>query len=269
MYSIGEFSRISGLSIKALRLYHERELLVPHKVDEASGYRYYDGANIERARIIQHLKGMEFSLTDIVEILEGASDDADAIKFLKDKRAEIVSKISNQKKIVADLDMIISKEEEAIMALNDAGFEIEERMLDTLLVAGIRFKGKYSDCGEMFGKLGKAVGRYINGKPINLYYDSEFKEDGADIETCFPVRKGANSDGITVHELPGGPSVTLMHKGPYETLNRSYERIMAYIKEKGYEVTLPSREVYIKGPGMIFKGKPENYLTEIQMLIER
>jgi effector-binding domain-containing protein len=62
--------------------------------------------------------------------------------------------------------------------------------------------------------------------------------------------------------------VSLIHKGPYETLGRSYEKITAYIKEKGYRPKLPSREVYLKGPGMIFKGKSENYLTEIQILIE-
>jgi len=42
MFSIGEFSRITGLSIKALRLYHEKGILVPGRVDDATGYRYYN-----------------------------------------------------------------------------------------------------------------------------------------------------------------------------------------------------------------------------------
>ena len=45
--SIGEFARRSRLSIKALRLYDKRRLLVPARVDEASGYRYYDAAELE------------------------------------------------------------------------------------------------------------------------------------------------------------------------------------------------------------------------------
>lgn len=61
--------------------------------------------------------------------------------------------------------------------------------------------------------------------------------------------------------------MTLLHKGPYEELGRAYERLLKYAKEKGYEFASPCREVYLKGPGMIFKGNPQNYLTEIQMLL--
>lgn len=63
---------------------------------------------------------------------------------------------------------------------------------------------------------------------------------------------------------------SLIHKGPYETLNQSYEKIMETTsKKKGYQAKLPTREVYIKGPGMIFEGKLENYLTEIQILVKK
>jgi effector-binding domain-containing protein len=60
----------------------------------------------------------------------------------------------------------------------------------------------------------------------------------------------------------------LIHKGPYDNLTRSYEKISTYVKEHGYKVKLPTREIYVKGPGMILKGNPDNYLTEIQMMIE-
>jgi effector-binding domain-containing protein len=59
-----------------------------------------------------------------------------------------------------------------------------------------------------------------------------------------------------------------MHQGPYETLGRSYEKILAYAHEKGYRIALPTREVYVKGPGMIFRGNPAKYLTEIQLPVE-
>ena len=61
-----------------------------------------------------------------------------------------------------------------------------------------------------------------------------------------PVRKGSSSNQIDARELPGGICVSLIHKGPYEGLRESYK----------------------KGPGMILKGNPKNYLTEIQVLIE-
>lgn len=68
--------------------------------------------------------------------------------------------------------------------------------------------------------------------------------------------------------MPGGKCVSLIHKGPWDKLGDSYERIMSYIKEKGYETVIPSREIYLKGPGIILKGNPKNYLTEIQILIK-
>jgi effector-binding domain-containing protein len=42
---------------------------------------------------------------------------------------------------------------------------------------------------------------------------------------------------------------------------------MEYIQNKKYETVLPVRELYLKGPGMIFRGNPKNYLTEIQIFI--
>ena len=52
-FSIGEFSKITSLSIKPLRLYHEKEMLVPAEIDEFTGYRYYNEADFEKARLIK------------------------------------------------------------------------------------------------------------------------------------------------------------------------------------------------------------------------
>ena len=152
------------------------------------------------------------------------------------------------------------------MKYENGSFDVEEKELDSQLIAPVRYKGRYSDCGDAFKRIGKAMGRHICGKPLNLYYDGEYREDDADIETCMPVRKGQEKDGISIRELPGGTCIALIHKGAYEGLNRSYEKIFAYARDKGLNIHLPTREVYLKGPGMIFRGNPDNYLTEIQML---
>jgi effector-binding domain-containing protein len=47
-------------------------------------------------------------------------------------------------------------------------------------------------------------------------------------------------------------------------MGRSYEKIALYLKKINHRVSAPPREIYIKGPGFIFKGNPKNYLTEIQ-----
>ena len=57
--SIGEFARRSRLSVKALRLYDELGVLVPARVDEASGYRYYDVAQLEAARLVAMLRQLD------------------------------------------------------------------------------------------------------------------------------------------------------------------------------------------------------------------
>jgi len=101
-----------------------------------------------------------------------------------------------------------------------------------------------------------------------LYYDGEYREDDADLEACIPVRKAVNAEGISVRELPGGRCVSLLHEGPYEELGRSYAKILEYVRKKGYKTVLPTREVYLKGPGMFLRGNPQKYLTEIQILIE-
>jgi effector-binding domain-containing protein len=70
-----------------------------------------------------------------------------------------------------------------------------------------------------------------------------------------------------VRELPAARCVTLIHRGPYDQLRSSYARLMKYVKDRGFEVQLPTREVYVKGPGMIFRGNPKKYVTEIQLPI--
>ena len=57
-----------------------------------------------------------------------------------------------------------------------------------------------------------------------------------------------------------------MH-GPYDELGRSYAKILEYVEARGYKIIQPTREVYLKGPGIILKGNPKNYLTEIQLPI--
>jgi DNA-binding transcriptional MerR regulator len=74
--SIGEFARRTRLSLKALRLYDERGVLVPSRVDQTSGYRYYDTAQLEQARLVVMLRQLQMPLTAIKELL--ARDPADA-----------------------------------------------------------------------------------------------------------------------------------------------------------------------------------------------
>lgn len=266
-FSIGEFSRITSLSIKSLRLYHEKEILIPSNVDEFTSYRYYSEMNIEVARVIKILKEYDFSLAEIKDIIDECSEESEMVEQLIKKKNEIQKKIDRYQNVARSIELIIQKETESKMK-NENDFEIEEKEVETMLIAGYKMKGKYSDVGKGFGILGKNLGKEINGKALTLYFDGEYKEEDASFEACFPVRKGKSAEGISVRELPGGKCVSVIHKGSYENFSASYKRIYNYIHEKGYKTEIPTREIYIKGPGMIFKGNPNNYLTEIQVFIK-
>ncbi|RIK83858.1 MAG: MerR family transcriptional regulator [Planctomycetota bacterium] len=270
MFTIGEFSKITGLPVKTLRFYHEKGLIVPAAVDPATGYRYYDLRSAETARVIAALRRLEFTLDDIAAILADCTADEDLLAYLTRQREVLAQRVQRYAAALADVDKLIQREQSAQEEQKMAAetLQVEEKDLEPSLVAGVRMKGRYSDCGQGFSQLGKRVGRYIAGKPLCLYYDGEYREEDADFEPCMPIRRHVTAEGVNVRQLPGGHCVSLLHRGPYEELGRSYARVLQYAKQRGYEVTLPTREVYIKGPGMIFRGNPKKYLTEIQLLVE-
>src|SRR5439155_26707675 len=83
VFTIGEFSRVTGLTVKTLRFYHEEGLLAPTSVDDQTGYRYYDGSLVELARRIAFLKSLDFSLADIKTLLDQAGGGGDLTAALE------------------------------------------------------------------------------------------------------------------------------------------------------------------------------------------
>src|SRR4051812_30433401 len=69
---------------------------------------------------------------------------------------------------------------------------VQEKDVPAVLIAGVRMRGPYSDCGKGFAQIGRKIGRYISGKPMLLHYDDEYREDDADFEACMPVRAAKN-----------------------------------------------------------------------------
>jgi DNA-binding transcriptional MerR regulator len=268
MYTIGDFSKITGLTIKTLRFYHEQGLLIPSAVDDKTGYRYYDRSKVETARVITHLKSLDLTVDEIGTILRDAKDDADLREVMERQKALLETKIKRYRTIVRSLNQFLAAEEETRKLMTQSTFQVEEKTVEPLLIAGVRMKGRYSDCCIGFSRIGKSLGRYICGKPMVLQYDAEFRQDDADFEACMPVRADKQVDGIRVRTIAGGRCVSYLHKGPYDQMGRSYAKILDHIRAKGFEVQMPTREIYLKGPGMIFAGNPRNYLTEIQIMID-
>jgi DNA-binding transcriptional MerR regulator len=255
-YSIGEFSRIARLSVKALRFYHEQGLLPPSRVDGETGYRYYGDASLPRAETIRWLRGLDFSIHEIKDVM--ASDGGGNLASILERKAEHYRRAKRQ------IDHLLAREKE--IALLTPKRAIEEKTLADMQIAGLRFRGRYDEVGVKLGILGRLAVRVIQGGPFTLYHDADFKEEDADIEVAFPIRAPLHADGVSCRILPGGRAVALQHRGPLLEIGRAYRRIFDHLREKDLHPSLPSREVYLKGPGMLFPGNPKNYVTEVQVV---
>jgi DNA-binding transcriptional MerR regulator len=265
-FSIGEFSQISGLSVKTLRFYDEKGLLKPANVDAGTGYRFYNAASVERARMVARLRELQFSLDDIQRVLAQCEDDSQLVSHFQTQLRAIRERLRVDQKTAKALEAAIASEAGAAAMVQARRFQVEEKTVEPLLVAGVRMTGRYDECGRGFGTLGRTLGRHIAGKPLCLYFDGEYRDEDANFEPCFPLRREvAAPDGVSMRTLPAERCLTLIHQGPYPQLGRSYKIILSELKRRGFVAALPSREIYIKGPGMIFKGNPKNYLTEIQI----
>jgi len=267
MFTIGEFSKITGLTVKTLRFYHEQQVLVPALVDRETGYRYYDETQIQTARTIAQLRRMEFPLTEIREILQHGQDELRLFDAIERHKEVLQRKVKNFRAALRSLERFMSDERQATNMAQNA-HEVAEKLLEPTLVAGVRMKGRYSDCGKGFAMIARTLGRHVCGPPFLLHYDTEYHDDDANFEACMPIRRPTGAGDLTLREIPGGRCVALVFAGPYDQLGHSYAKLLTYIKMQKYNIAIPTREVYLKGPGMIFKGNPTNYLTEIQFLID-
>src|SRR5205807_5996223 len=73
---IGDFSRMTHLSVKALRFYHDQGLLEPTRIDPASGYRYYDPGQVPVAQVIRRLRDLDMPLDQVRAVLQAPDVEA-------------------------------------------------------------------------------------------------------------------------------------------------------------------------------------------------
>lgn len=264
MFTIGEFSRIAGMSAKALRFYHEQGLLVPASVDPRTHYRYYDERNLQTARLVAWLRGLEFSVEDIRELLREAQSEGDLLRALERQKETIDARVRKLKGVSRSLRQFIERESRLHAAI-ESGPRVEEKTVAPLLIAAVRMKTPYPDCGKGFARIGRQMGRFICGPPMLLHHDPEYVEDAPDFEACFPIRPTTPREGIDVRELPSVLCAALLHAGPYDEMGPSYAALLKHVRTRGNDIAIPTREVYHRGPGMIFKGNPRRYVTEIQI----
>ena len=212
MLSIGEFSIITRLSVKTLRYYHEQGLLEPDYIDSDSSYRYYRESSVEKAETVTFLRGLDFSINEIRDILGNYSEDGDLRQILEKRRACITEKINRYNEALEKIDFFMKTT--ADFNMNDANGNVLEKNIDDMIFAGHRYTGRYQDLGGAFSTVGRAMGRFISGPAMSLDYDGEYMDDSADIEGGFPVSRKTDRKGVDSRVLKGGRALTIVHYGP-------------------------------------------------------
>jgi len=144
------------------------------------------------------------------------------------------------------------------------------------MVLGMRKKGKYEEIGMMIPKVcqfAEESGVQIQGPPIFGCHEMTVEESkkadeegNADVTVAVPVSgKVEGTDEIKCYELPGGKMAKIVHKGPYQECEFTYEKLFAWLGQRGKRVVGPTREVYLNDPREV---PPEELLTEIYAPIE-
>lgn len=262
VYKIGEFSKITGLTVKALRYYDEQEILVPSSRGE-NNYRLYNEQDFEKAVIIKLLRSFEFSILEIRDVLSLCSNSNDLHYVLREKQEMIKQTIIAEKKRIKKLEQYLAPINTDLTVIE---YEIVMKEVAPINIASIRFKGHYSDLDKYVPILYNAVKDLRAGSHFNIYYDEECMEE-ADIELCLPTKKLISmiDSEVKQRSLPALKALTTVHKGSYDNLKYAYKALFDYAATHSLTLMTPSREIYIKGPGMLFKGNQNNYITEILM----
>jgi effector-binding domain-containing protein len=272
VFRIGDFSRLSYVSTKALRFYDELGLLKPERVDPATGYRYYSAMQMPRLNRIIALKDLGFSL-DQVSLLIGGKISAEQLKsILKAKRAEI------ERQIIIEHDKLLRVESRLTMIdmeENSMGnIDVVIKKVEAQKVVGIRETiENYPAVGGLFERLCGAImanGGKLDAPGIAIYFDTEYMEKDVDVEAAMPVNSfELNADNIKTHVLPAiNKAACLIHHGTYNTLIQSYGILMKWIEDNGYKISGPGREVYLQCVDSGAKDESD-CITEIQYPVEK
>ncbi|HWQ63938.1 MAG TPA: GyrI-like domain-containing protein [Methanospirillum sp.] len=270
---IGRFSLISHLSLKALRIYDRKGLLVPAAKDRITGYRNYTASQIGTGVVIRTLSLLGFNLDEIASILRAKESGDDEIirSLIAQRRAEIGIEIDRLHKI----EEILRHQEISLDLIPMSCTEPVIKNITPIRVMSIRDKGRYEEvCSRLINELCSVIatensgqtGLRMAGPPMSIYHDGEYRESDADIEVAFPIlgRISTDSNHIHISTLSGGRFLSLIYKGPYMGIHEGWSRAYAYATEKGISLGIPGRELYLNDPCEI---PQEELITEIQVPI--
>ncbi|MBR3503401.1 MAG: MerR family transcriptional regulator [Clostridia bacterium] len=264
MLKIGEFSKLSRISVRMLRHYDEIGLLKPAEIDRFTDYRYYREDQLPTAGRIAALRDMGFSLADIVKILAVYDDRTQLERFFAARREELEALLRETAHKLTLLDAArkrLRKEED--MNYNVTIKTIPERYAATVQMTIPR----YEDEGRIWGVLAEETGRMklVEADPCLCavsYLDGEYKEENVEMMAWKTV-KGSYPDTAHVkfRTLPEVTVASCVYKGSYAQIVDVYAAVIAWMEANGYEAAGPMFNIYHVSPHET--QNPDEFVTEI------
>ncbi|WP_187369664.1 MerR family transcriptional regulator [Fodinicola acaciae] len=211
MLTTGEFSQLSGLSNKALRIYDEQGLLRPAEVDEWSRYRRYAAGQLDAAVRLKAARAAGISLADADQVLRGE------VSIVATQRERLAAERARQDAALEALELMMK---------HDAGWDIVERTVSAQpwVAVVLPVDADTDQANDAFAALWKALSAAENA-PIGPFWSSmrtSANGDRVELLCCWPVPRALPPDWsipqwtVTVGETPAGPepAVRWRHDDP-------------------------------------------------------
>ncbi|SFC38416.1 MerR family transcriptional regulator [Clostridium uliginosum] len=265
MFKIGDFSKLSRISIRMLRHYNDIGLLMPKNIDEFTSYRYYDVSQLSIANRIQSLKNMGFSLETIKEILK-EYEDADSLKkYLKLHYTQMKEKSDRIQKQLLIIETTIEQLEQGSVNMN---YDVVIKNFPELKVISLRkVIPAYNDEGMLWGELNKELikQKVSCANPcyaMAVFFDEGYKENDVDVEIRLAVLNNyKDTKDVKFKTTDPITAATVIVKGDYNQLTAVCEAIGNWINDNGYEIDGPMFNIYHVSPAM--ESNPDNWITEV------
>jgi effector-binding domain-containing protein len=270
MIRIGDFSKLSRVSVKALRYYDEMGLLKPVSVDRFTGYRLYEYSQLSTLNRILALKELGFSLEEIGRLLDDGLSVEQMRGMLKLRETEARQRVREE---TERLERIESRLREIEQENNMSKYDVVIKNVEAVKVASVReVVPTPPEQGGLWGELEGYLAMHRvrpSGACFTLYHDDDYKERDWDLEVCEPIEgEMTESQRVKVRELPAMTVACAIHNGPFVTLSEAYGAIGRWIDANGYRIAGPCREVYLN-PAKNGSQTDPNTVTEIQFPVQK
>jgi len=267
MFKIGDFSRLSRVSVRMLRYYDENDIFKPDKVDRFTGYRYYSAYRIFELNTIIKLRDYGMNVLEIGRYM--AADKEEQKQMLTEKRKEAADNILAEKARYEAISFAIEYIEKEHKEME---FKVNIKSVPSMKMIALRdIIPSYDMEGILWERLGKYIGENkipVTGYSFATYYDDESKEQDTDVEVLMEVEALGKDEGqITYRNTEAiEKAASILIPGDFSNIGYGFEFLAKWLEEGKHEIAGRMREVPLKGPWN--EENPENYLTEIQCPIK-